>query len=170
MICPKCKTDQESGDQCISCGIYFKKYYEVEEARENFAIAKDNNNNTKKVFLSLTGLVAISSVLFFSLSGVEKKEIVAAEIETSVKDTAKPLFKKKSLKAKLTKSNPPKNVIEESRNATVFIQTGWNSTGSGFIIDKDCTVITVKIQPKRNRFMKVCKVNSIGFLISSIMY
>jgi len=142
MICPKCNTTQESSEQCSSCGIYFKKYYEVEEARENYAITQDLENKNKKPLIIASGIAALLAVLFFSFSGTEEKPVMLDHVETVKTETVKPLFKKRSIKAKLDKSNPPKNIIEESRNATVFIKTGWNSTGSGFIIDDKCTVIT----------------------------
>jgi S1-C subfamily serine protease len=45
------------------------------------------------------------------------------------------------LEAQLAESSPTRNAIEEARNATVFIRTGWG-LGSGFIIDAACHVIT----------------------------
>lgn len=46
-----------------------------------------------------------------------------------------------ALALRLSKSHPSTNTIEEARNATVFIQTSTGS-GSGFIIDASCKVIT----------------------------
>src|SRR5260221_7475924 len=46
------------------------------------------------------------------------------------------------LAAQLAKSNPPGNIIETARNATVFIKTGWGAFGSGFLIDAECHGVT----------------------------
>src|SRR5215470_15139277 len=45
------------------------------------------------------------------------------------------------LEAQLAKAFPARNAIETARNATVLIKTSWG-TGSGFIIDANCHVIT----------------------------
>jgi len=45
------------------------------------------------------------------------------------------------LAAKIASAFPPSNAIEAARNATVLVKTGW-STGSGFILDEECHVLT----------------------------
>jgi len=45
------------------------------------------------------------------------------------------------LEAQLAKAFPARNAIETARNATVLIKTSWG-TGSGFIVDASCHVIT----------------------------
>ena len=45
------------------------------------------------------------------------------------------------LEAQLAKAFPARNAIETARNATVLIKTAWG-TGSGFIIDANCHVVT----------------------------
>jgi S1-C subfamily serine protease len=45
------------------------------------------------------------------------------------------------LAAQLAKSNPPGNIIETARNATVFIKTSWGF-GSGFLVDAECHGVT----------------------------
>jgi S1-C subfamily serine protease len=53
----------------------------------------------------------------------------------------KPTHALRGLEAQLAKAFPARNAIETARNATVLIKTGWG-TGSGFIIDANCHVIT----------------------------
>jgi serine protease Do len=53
----------------------------------------------------------------------------------------KPTHALQGLEAQLANSFPARNAIETARNATVLIKTGWG-TGSGFIIDANCHVIT----------------------------
>ncbi len=45
------------------------------------------------------------------------------------------------LEARLARAFPAHNAVEATRNATVFIRTGWGS-GSGFIVDANCHVVT----------------------------
>jgi serine protease Do len=47
----------------------------------------------------------------------------------------------RGLEAQLARAFPARNAIETARNATVLIKTSWG-TGSGFIIDSQCHVIT----------------------------
>ncbi len=47
----------------------------------------------------------------------------------------------KGLAAELIESHAPRNNIEEARNKTVFIDSGFGS-GSGFFIDEECTIVT----------------------------
>jgi len=53
----------------------------------------------------------------------------------------KPQHTLQGLEAQLAKAFPARNAIETARNATVLIKTSWG-TGSGFIIDANCHVIT----------------------------
>jgi serine protease Do len=53
----------------------------------------------------------------------------------------KPTRDLQGLEAQLAKAFPARNAIETARNATVLIKTSWG-TGSGFIIDANCHVIT----------------------------
>jgi serine protease Do len=53
----------------------------------------------------------------------------------------KPTHALQGLEAQLANAFPARNAIETARNATVLIKTGWG-TGSGFIIDANCHVIT----------------------------
>lgn len=45
--------------------------------------------------------------------------------------------------AELETSHPARNAIEQARNSTVFIDTGFG-TGSGFFINQSCTIVTNK--------------------------
>lgn len=47
------------------------------------------------------------------------------------------------LKAELLKTHAPRNTIEEARNSTVFIDSGFG-TGSGFFIDQRCIIVSNK--------------------------
>ena len=144
MICPKCKTNQEPGDRCSSCGIFYKKFYEVEEARANLSITNDESKPKTMIFI-VSGVVVAGVLSFFMYYGdnQEKLEIVVEDSEQSVSTKiTKTVTHKNSVKARLDKKHKPKNNIEEARNATVFIETGWDYFGSGFIINKKCQVIT----------------------------
>lgn len=63
---------------------------------------------------------------------------VPSEVPTAY---VKPTHALQGLEAQLANAFPARNAIESARNATVLIKTGWG-TGSGFIIDASCHVIT----------------------------
>ena len=43
---------------------------------------------------------------------------------------------------KINSTHHARNEIEAARNATVFIKTTWDTLGSGFFVDGNCTIIT----------------------------
>ena len=148
MKCPKCGNEQEQAEQCFSCGIYFEKYENAQKRREDLTVTHEEDKK-KNGFLAPIIIVSIFffAIILFIFDGGEPTEIksesiVAEEEAASTVVMKKPVIDKNSINVRLNKSHPPKNPIEKARNATVFIQTEWGGSGSGFIIDKDCRVIT----------------------------
>lgn len=143
MICPKCDTNQEKSDQCNSCGIYIEKYINAQTAEANTrTLSKEKK--TSSVLLPVLGVAIVGILTFIVIGGKAKEESAVAQIENqslTLSNNATNTIKL-SLKNKLHKNKPPKNNIEESRNATVFIETSWGSSGSGFLVDSKCRVIT----------------------------
>ncbi len=137
MKCPKCGGEQEQGDECLSCGIYFQKYKKLQEEKE--ALTQKNRNGNRKDgwlgMLLISGLMLGTVAVFLSLDKKESIEVVSFAIEKS-------MIGEDSIRSRLDRSHPPKNIIETARNATVFIQTEWGASGAGFIVDSDCRVIT----------------------------
>jgi serine protease Do len=152
MICPKCGNAQDDEVQCESCGIYFDKYRKAQErACEPTHYVEDNAGNSKGKIIA--GIVIVVSITGYFLhlhnKGVHKAQAKVVVLPTTIematnksKSSNDGLYDDDSVAAKLQLSNKPRNAIESSRNATVFIATSWGTIGSGFIVSKDCWVVT----------------------------
>lgn len=146
MICPKCGHQQEESEQCDACGIYFEKFYaakermeQLQQQRELAEFEKQNRGLPIKSLAIIFAVIAVGAVIF---SGKEEPaDSTVATISEQTSDTSEK-SDIKGIKARLFKSNTPRNKIEESRNATVFITTAWGAIGSGFMVSNDCWVVT----------------------------
>lgn len=150
MKCPKCGTEQADAAQCASCGIYVEKFeaYIAQKTVGRRAYARETERTSPaKLGVFVASSVVLAVLGWFGL-GRERSETeppvaaspVAAMGAASTSSSVAPIAG--SLRARLDASHPPKNEIERARNATVFIQTEWGASGSGFIVDSDCRVIT----------------------------
>lgn len=143
MQCPKCKSEQESGDQCGSCGIYYKKYYAAKQNVTN-GYAKEKKAGNGKLLIG--GLFFSGLILFLIFKESDSNKVMqddnAPLVASKTVGVKSQQEIKGSVKIRLNKANPPKNIIETARNATVFIETEWGATGSGFIVSQDCQVVT----------------------------
>lgn len=151
MKCPKCGTEQVDGAQCASCGIYIQKYeaYLAVKAKRplhpDAEPAERRNPATLAVFIGAG--VALLGLGWYVLGGRSEKTpdpslpatAAANDPASNAPEAAMPAG---SILARLEDSHAPKNEIERARNATVFIETEWGASGSGFIVDSDCRVIT----------------------------
>lgn len=157
MDCPKCGYSQGDAVKCAACGIYFDKF------RQQQALAEIRDRGTHRDSaatgfgvgtIALTALV--SAVIVFSFlhghtsAPANSAAAPPATLAQAGQAAPRPAAVSPSaasprvlmgLEAQLAKSAPARNPIESARNATVVISTGWGS-GSGFIIDADCHVIT----------------------------
>ena len=145
MKCPKCNHEQANTEVCESCGIYFEKFRQAQERQQNFSPNSKQSNSggyALKIGLVFLGIV-VSSIYLTWEDKTEEKGVTNGEEHGSTQLTQEsqqvPLT---GIAAKLQQSHYPRNEIEAARNATVFIETSWGSLGSGFIISKDCHVVT----------------------------
>lgn len=72
--------------------------------------------------------------------------VEAANSDRVTNNEPKPAPVKEALSgvaAELDKTHSARNIIEQARNSTVFIDTGFG-TGSGFFIDQSCIIVTNK--------------------------
>lgn len=148
MICPKCAKEQASTEVCESCGIYFEKLKQIQEQKEQFAQSQSNSTvhiqestlGSKKPigFLIFVGLIGY----FFwnNSTSTENNEVTKELVQQDLPNDSE--AQPTGVASRLNETHFPRNTIESARNATVFIETSWGSTGSGFIISKDCTVVT----------------------------
>lgn len=145
MLCPKCGNRQDNNEVCESCGIYFEKYRKAQE-RIYEEPGYDDNESTlgKKVLIAVIALsvIGVGYAIFRSSSKANANNMIATAptvtdpSQETMSDTVE------SLAAQLDEAYKPRNAIESSRNATVFIETAWGSIGSGFIVTKDCWCIS----------------------------
>ena len=157
MKCPACGAEQGGVEKCDECGVYYEKYHRQQDiglddfprARRIKRRSARNSRGLGVPILLLILLVVPAYFLIFSTKE-ERHDPAVNEIDALLKPADPIPAKQKievvkdSVRVKLEKSHPPRNPIEAARNATVFIETDWGAQGSGFIIDKNCTVVTNK--------------------------
>jgi serine protease Do len=161
MDCPKCGHKQHDEVHCESCGIYFEKY----RLRQTKGQAADSGlknsrrplesslRNTIKIVVVTSAVIGLGLMVYTKVSTRTKNPPVAiaapqrAPLPVPSGEAGSTATEKKSqpqlmgLAAQLAKSNPPGNIIETARNATVFIKTSWGF-GSGFLVDAECHGVT----------------------------
>lgn len=154
MQCPKCYKEQSSSTQCDFCGIVFEKYNNrMGEEGVHFPLTNEVSSKglSKLAWGVIAGVVLIIALIYcvtkFKTNVMPFKNIEVATISINnmvKKDIAENKATPDSggIKNKLLISFKPKNLIEEARNATVYIETGWGTSGSGFFINDKCNIVT----------------------------
>ncbi len=160
MNCPKCGHEQDDTVKCAACGIYFEKFRQHQgasgEGPRRGAPREESTRGFGPGVIVFTAL-ASAAVVFYFMRGRESAPVrpgaapvvaVGALAErppaarsAGTETEAAASHEPQGLEAQLERAWPAHNVIESARNATVMIKTGWGS-GSGFIIDAECHVIT----------------------------
>ena len=160
MDCPKCGHKQLDEIRCESCGIYFEKYRRRQTKSQSADSATKNprrplessRSNTIKIVLVTSAVIGLGLLVYAKVSTGTKNPPVATAppqrplpvpsgkpSSTAAEESPPQLT---GLAAQLAKSNPPGNIIETARNATVFIKAGWGAFGSGFLVDAECHGVT----------------------------
>jgi len=146
MQCPKCLKEQTSETQCEYCGVIFEKYHQRAVTGEIHAPSPDprNRGGRKWILWGAVSTVLCIAVMIIVFSGKEKsgKSPTVTTEASGAPSESNDTQNHGSIKSGLQAAFPPKNRIEEARNATVFIETGWNTSGSGFFIDGNGHIIT----------------------------
>ena len=161
MDCPKCGHQQLDEVRCESCGIYFEKYRRRQTKSPSADSGLKNSRrplesslrNTIKIVFVTSAVIGLGLLVYTKASTSTKNPPVATappqrvpllvpsgEPSSTATEESQPQLT--GLAAQLAKSNPPGNIIETARNATVFIKTGWGAFGSGFLLDADCHGVT----------------------------
>jgi S1-C subfamily serine protease len=160
MDCPKCGHKQDDALQCAACGVYFDKLRQQQVLKQLHArdLAREATR-TSGFGLGALLLTAVASaaLAFWYMHGAGDgtmpvpaapaaplAQAAAASSEVAITPAAAAAGSKSAqpgLAGQLARTAPARNSIESARNATVQIKTGWGS-GSGFIIDARCHVIT----------------------------
>jgi S1-C subfamily serine protease len=160
MDCPKCGHKQDDTLQCAACGVYFDKLRQQRELKQLHArdLAREAppSSGVGLGALVFTALASAALVFWYMHGGGNRTmstpaapaaplaQGVAPPSETPVTPSAEAAgtpAAQPGLAGQLARAAPARNAIESARNATVQIKTGWGS-GSGFIIDARCHVVT----------------------------
>ncbi len=150
MICPKCSSEQSDEVRCQTCGVYFAKYNQYLQAQKNSEDATDDEVHTddgrttspmRYGAIAIVLLIIVAVVFFVTRRHKPKVIVPTAATEQSDVKVETPTD---GVATRLQKSHAPRSPIESARNATVFIETKWNTSGSGFIVSADCKVVTNK--------------------------
>lgn len=148
MECPKCGHVQEESPVCSQCGIVIAKYQAYLKAShqqqpKNMQLAEKSGFPLLPVMLAVVA-TAIGMYFLMSPSATEDvQQVVSAAPETVTETATTASFNGLDIANQLNETAPAGNVIEQARNATVFIKTSWG-TGSGFFVTEDCQVVTNK--------------------------
>jgi serine protease Do len=161
MDCPKCGHEQRDEVRCDSCGIYFEKYRRRQATRQSADSVLKNSRrpvesslgNTIKIVFVTSAVIGLGLLLHTKVSTSTKSPpaatappqrdplpVPSGKPDSTATRESEPQLA--GLAAQLAKSNPPGNIIETARNATVFIKTGWGAFGSGFLVDAKCHGVT----------------------------
>src|SRR5882724_8066703 len=161
MDCPKCGHKQLGEVQCESCGIYFEKYRRRQAKSQSADSGLKNPRrplesgvrNTIKIVFVTSAVIGLGLLVYTKVSTGTKippaatappqrapLPVPSGKPASTATEESPPRLT--GLAAQLAKSNPPGNIIETARNATVFIKTGWGAIGSGFLVDEKCHGVT----------------------------
>jgi serine protease Do len=147
VICPKCGHQQENTELCDACGIYFEKYRKLQESRSRGASGADPllpESRSASPLLLIAAIALIALGAYFMLRSTPSNMVANTTPDISGKEqpAGKADENPKGIAVRLNKQFAPRNNIERARNATVFIETAWGSSGSGFLVSKDCWCVT----------------------------
>ena len=166
-VCPNCGVVVANAPVCSNCGTDIEKYKtlkaaEREESEQRRAqirqrVQQDRKSNSQNREFPIVPTVFFVGLLFFTwllfFYETEPRQASPQQHESSLTSQSDSIKDGKSideisshngdtLSARVNAAHPPRNPIERARNGTVFIRTSWGTLGSGFIISKDCRVIT----------------------------
>lgn len=142
MKCPKCGCEQVESTQCQACGVYFKKYWQMQKRIVYGEPVNDEKEEPAGKRGVIVGAIAVCVVIAYAVFSGEdepsRKTAVdtSAAIEVAKTGTAPPT--PDPVKMDVEGDASP---IEHARNATVLIRTNMGG-GSGFFISAKCDIIT----------------------------
>ena len=150
MRCPKCGHEQHDDTQCESCGIYFAKYAQYQERRQQLNEELENQQDAHRFPTGLAlGILLLIVLAAGGLFWIFRGHVPAPPSTTPLasKPSERPAASTPSnlidLEKQLAETSPAANAVEQVRNATVRIQTSWG-LGSGFLVSRDCLILTNK--------------------------
>ena len=139
MDCPKCGHSQDNTVRCESCGVYFAKLAPATApSRASPPVIEQRGFGAGAMVLA--ALIAGGGV-YYLMRGAHPQPAPAV---ATVADSAPPQSLPAAPQTAAPSPHPgisSQSAVEAARTATVFIRTSWGS-GSGFIIDAACDVVT----------------------------
>lgn len=86
VICPKCGTKQDAGETCAACGIFYKKYRQVEGGRIPSAdiTANTKTRSKRKFYIHVTFVLGCTSLILLLICALG--EMVNSAYNSSDKD------------------------------------------------------------------------------------
>jgi S1-C subfamily serine protease len=97
------------------------------------------------------GVVVVAVIAYFAAHGkdpgtaratTERITSVAAVTESPASTDNGSTAGMESINSRLRVNFPARNSVEQARNATVYLETSWCSSGAGFFIDDRCHIVT----------------------------
>jgi serine protease Do len=153
MQCPKCGHEQQPSAHCTACGVYFQKL-EQQQQRTDSRRRQEARQQASESGIGLSGLlVAVLITATATYWFMHPHAAPTAVTVGGIAPNTAPMRNGSALPASNTATNPPlmqtpfpaprssSAALEIARSATVMIKTGFGS-GSGFIVDGACHVIT----------------------------
>jgi len=162
MKCPKCGHEQQSGEECVACGIIFEKFNQRLQKRKEqtqdpspapiHEAAPHSNGTSRHLIIAMAGatILAIAAAVFFFTTSrpdgtrAPNMEQALIDEEGEFDDATHNALTDDAaghLAQLLESSSPANSPIEKARNATVYIKSNIG-IGSGFFIDSDCHVLS----------------------------
>lgn len=145
MQCPKCLKEQTSLIQCDYCGLVFAKYHQGSRPRPQPRYRESKPSRPLRYGVAAVVIVAVAAFLIYNGAASKPKAAESPSIpQTSPPTQSAPGSERPaaSLKNRLFSASPAKNSLEAARNATVYLETNWGSSGSGFFVDDRCHIVT----------------------------
>jgi serine protease Do len=150
MQCPKCGHEQEDAVRCAACGVYFEKLKQQQD-RADTQQRTDATRDASEPRFGLQGLLltaVIVATATYLLTHHKTSPAVVDQPNATSAAAASAAFNRSAdesapamgLKPSTTPASTPSS-LESARQATVLIKSGIG-TGSGFIVDDSCHVIT----------------------------
>jgi S1-C subfamily serine protease len=153
MQCPKCGHEQQQSDHCTQCGVYFEKLQQQQRLADDARRRTQIFGGDREPRFGLGSVILAASLAAAGMYWLTHRPTAAttvggsrAEPDTAVPSAMDPSESEVGAPPQAPARQPmamsaAASPLEIARGATVLIKTAFGS-GSGFIVDEACHVIT----------------------------